>query len=262
MSLRPEALLLSGVNNLSTRDIQAYVRSHLSEADLDMTFKIEWVDDASIVLAFKSEETALTALYKLSETDLQVEMEAETLVGKKCKPFVKNLFAAMPAQDEDAMATDESPGVLTVRRAMDSDKKVKNAKEYSRYYLLNGEPNYRERQGGHRNKRSDRHSHRETEKTDPSEDLFPVKLGVDPAVIAEKAESKNDLFGSLENRLPPKRYTERPSRATAADEDDLFPLKKSAVRERSRSRNSQTDKEVRRRSRSPAGRSLASAMGL
>lgn len=133
--VREEALLLRGVDDMATRDIKRYVDNHIKPGYTFATrddfahlgFQTEWVDDTRVNLIFETPEAATEAL-----NHLVLEPAIEGNEELECKPC-------------------ENGSVLYVRKSLDSDRKVKNASQYSRYYLLNGEPTraarnkYRER---------------------------------------------------------------------------------------------------------------------
>lgn len=106
---RQEALLISGVDNLSSRDVVEYV-----ERVAGVRCRIEWVDDSSVVCVFAGEPEALAARELLAPGSDGVVPAATVPYGGDVE--------------------------LVVRVALESDRKRKNAREFSRYYLLNGEP--------------------------------------------------------------------------------------------------------------------------
>jgi hypothetical protein len=96
--------------------------------------------------------------------------------------------------------------VLYIRQSFQSDKKVKNAKEYSRYYLLHGEPERRRFYKRERRDRSDRRSSRRKSE----EDLFADKLK--QAKKNDYGDDDEDLFADRMRERSPSRRTESPVR--------------------------------------------------
>lgn len=115
---RPTAIFLHGVDNMSTKDIESYCNQE------NLT-KVEWINDASCNLAFKTEEEAFHALESL----LEKKEDAITVDHKQlhpAKPFV------------DAEGKTHS---LFVRIATDEDVKERGARQRSRYYMIHGTEN-------------------------------------------------------------------------------------------------------------------------
>jgi hypothetical protein len=226
-TIRPEALHLRGVDSLSTDDIKAFIDYYINynvfhpdddststvyeplPIDEQKTLRIEWINDSSVNVVFQTYEIAQDTLSKLSITgsnpnipkpevsyDLaEAVQERETKLYNPILTFKKQRDLSsrlgIETQQETApiesMEEDESSVVLYVRQALQSDKKVKNAKLYSRYYLIHGEPERRERgsrrgrgrgrsdRGGRRG-RDDRREDRRQEQVSDEEDLFANKM--------------------------------------------------------------------------------------
>lgn len=266
--LRPEAIHVRGVDNLSTEDIKAFVDYYINYTvseqqeqvegqeepttkinyeplpiDEQITFRIQWINDTSVNISFKTMEDAHKALTGISISsnpnivvDLNEEQKIQDAIQEReTKPYrpiidfrkqqnlSNRLGVASEANEnqntveqDNGMDEDDSSIVLYVRQSFQSDRKVKNASAYSRYYLLHGEP---ERKPRHHNKYRLRESHRgrrdrrDRRNDEEEEDLFADKL----------RQSRNEN-----------------GRNRRADEEDLFPG-------RSRSRTNST----RDRSRSP-----------
>src|ERR1700730_16262023 len=65
--VRPEAVHIRGVDNLSTEDVTLYVTQLFQEED----FKIEWIDDTSLNVVYSSAEIAISAIQALSLNDIE-----------------------------------------------------------------------------------------------------------------------------------------------------------------------------------------------
>lgn len=208
--------------------------------DEQITFRTQWINDSSVNVSFKTMEDAYKALKAISissnpniEEELNEEQRIQEAVQEReSKPYApviefrkqQNLSnrlgvssndgaeESIPEQDA-GMDEDDSAIVLYVRQSFQSDRKVKNASAYSRYYLLHGEPERRPRKNKPYRLRESYQNRRHDRKPDEEEDLFADKL----------------------------RQTDRGSRDNR-DEPDLFAG-------RSRSRNGST--RDRDRSRSP-----------
>lgn len=229
-TLRPEALHIRGVDNLSTDDIKAfvdyYLNYHVSQTESgevyeakpeEITFRVQWIDDTNVNVAFKTHEDARAGLDALSITDpntvpaqeeLSQEYVSSMVQERETKPynpsiaFHKELKArqrrALPQDERDLfekkveeeeqieeMDEDENTLTLYVRQSLQSDRKVKNAAAYSRYYLLHGEPDRTRPRGRGQFKRDEREvraesererAEREPEREPEAEDLFADKL--------------------------------------------------------------------------------------
>ncbi|KAL0135329.1 hypothetical protein V8B55DRAFT_1555947 [Mucor lusitanicus] len=105
---RPTAIFLHGVDDMSTADITAYANSPL-------LVKVEWINDSSCNLAFKTQEDA--------------SQVAQTLLSEPVPALDhRTLVAAKPFENHP----------LSIRIATDEDVKERGARERSRYYLLHG----------------------------------------------------------------------------------------------------------------------------
>lgn len=198
--------------------------------DRKITFRIQWVNDTSVNVIFKDHADSRAALSALSITlanpnasvapsdepngfsqeylsDIVQERETKSYshsikfhkAQKKLKLIRENdLFANKDVEkpaDDAGMDEDESAAILYIRQAFHSDRKVKNAAAYSRYYLLHGEPERRPK---------DRYRQRESKPTSgrgnrlrsrPSgdDDLFAHKLG---SSSSNGNDGEDDLFAS------------------------------------------------------------------
>lgn len=189
-TIRPEALHIRGVDNLSTDDIKAYVDYYINynvAESMDdeepvyeqlpyeqlSPFRVQWINDSSVNIVFKTHSAAAAALSRLSvsagplvdahdvPTDLTEEYVSQLVQERECKPyaaienFKKKISLASrlgeKTEQDAAEAEEERTVELFVRLAFQTDRKVKNAAAYSRYYLFHGEPDrsaplYRQRE--------------------------------------------------------------------------------------------------------------------
>ncbi|GAA5806819.1 hypothetical protein MFLAVUS_000167 [Mucor flavus] len=111
--VRPTALFLQGVDDMSTKDITAYCNHVALE-------KVEWINDSSCNLAFSTEEQAQEALANLL-TDTSSGVDHRALVPAKA--FV----------DGEGKSHE-----LFIRLSTDEDVKERGARQRSRYYLIHG----------------------------------------------------------------------------------------------------------------------------
>ena len=109
--------------------MKAWVSSHFSGGQFD---RVEWVDDSSANLLFKSESTAHEALISLAAIEIA---DATQLAPRESLPAKS--YAGKPEC------------TLQVRFAVVGDKKASGAASRSRFYLLNPEfdPEERRRRG-------------------------------------------------------------------------------------------------------------------
>ena len=249
--LRPEALHIRGVDSLSTEDIKAFIDYYVNYTvteqqeqvegqdepaskivyepfpiDEQITFRIQWINDTSVNVSFKSMEDAHSALKSISissNPNIQVELNEDQKIQdaiqeRETKPYApiiafrkqQNLSNRLgvatgddkeqpPVEQDNTMDEDDTSIVLFVRQSFQSDRKVKNASAYSRYYLMHGEP---ERKPRHHNKyrlRESHHSRRRERKPDQEqdqeEDLFAHKLRQSkPANGRRGRDNEEDLF--------------------------------------------------------------------
>lgn len=177
--IRPEALVLVGVDTMSTDDITRFV--HLCvDTDRSLDFMIEWVDDTCVVVNFLTFEACFSARARLCGIP---ESSPPSLDDAEFAASLMVEQDTLSVHKTNAMDTnpDLEPFVLRLRHAHQDDKKKKNAKTYSRYYLLHGKP---DRSRSHRSRLS---YHVQVHDSEP--DLFAHKL--DPRIA--KGEEP-DLF--------------------------------------------------------------------
>lgn len=223
--IRPEAIFIRGVDSLSTKDIESFINYYLNylvktetsedgdklvyeqvPLDQQLKFRVQWINDSSVNIAFKTHEEAKKGLDAISITSMNpaiaptpdvlqdddyfspeylstIVQERETkpynpvIQFQKQTDLATRLGIEKPGPDDSSiMEEDESAVVLYTRQSFQSDRKVKNASVYSRYYLLHGEPErkpYKKRQF-HRPKRNN--NRRGRVEDEEEEDLFAHKL--------------------------------------------------------------------------------------
>lgn len=114
---------LRGLDSMSSDDVKAWIAGHFPEPTVE---KLEWIDDTSLNLVYKGEETALAALDALS-----------TDIGRGSRPW----------ELREAKSSEAFPlARLDVRLAFVTDKKERGARERSRYYLFHPEEDRIEQQ--------------------------------------------------------------------------------------------------------------------
>lgn len=210
--LRPEALRLNGVDNLSTEEIKSYVdyylnytTSHNEELDTieynqipfeeQVTFRVEWIDDSNVNIVFKTNHDKLRALRQLCGDPIDINEDDPSFIteaiqerrAKDYNPIVAfrssqslsnrlGLKEKSKDDQQEGMMEDESSIELRIRQSFQLDRKVRNASQYSRYYLIHGEPERTRRpRPPHRHKRRDFEVKANAEKEE-EEDLFADKL--------------------------------------------------------------------------------------
>lgn len=241
-TLRPEALHVNGVDNLSTEDLQSFVDYYLNfdkigedeyrEVELPIWFRIQWIDDSNVNVVFKTHEDAAEGLRALSisgsATDEEIQEFSQEYVSsiiqeretKSYAPTIafhkyqkrlseeKDLFEDKKQQEEEAstgMDEDDSAVVLYIRQSLQSDRKVKGAAAYSRYYLLHGEPDREERRRTARPERPARERGGYSRDEDDDTDLFANKLQQKETV----QEEEDDLFAWRLRERSPERNPEK-----------------------------------------------------
>ncbi|ODV93527.1 hypothetical protein PACTADRAFT_87363 [Pachysolen tannophilus NRRL Y-2460] len=149
MNVRPEALFLKGVDDLSPRDIKLYIDHYIrpdysftnKEKYENLNYKFEWINDSSLNIVFENKEACFEALSKLSKIDI------DKLPISQERPAQEYIAQDINGtkEDETAVESIQEDRKLFVRQSFSYDKKIKNARLYSRYYLLHGEPNKSDR---------------------------------------------------------------------------------------------------------------------
>ncbi|AEO62541.1 uncharacterized protein THITE_2106837 [Thermothielavioides terrestris NRRL 8126] len=128
-ALVPYKVHLRGLDTFNPDDVKAYLAEHYSTSQFN---RIEWIDDTSANLIFKSESVAQEALVALAAVDIADPTQLPPLEDIPAKSYSK-----------------KPESMLRVRVAVAGDKKVAGAAERSRFYLLHPEydPEERRRRG-------------------------------------------------------------------------------------------------------------------
>ncbi|KAG7833063.1 hypothetical protein KL943_004511 [Ogataea angusta] len=226
--LRPGSLLLSGVDELDTRAIKLYIDSFLKpdlkfenrEEYARFNYTLEWVNDKKINIVFEQPDAALEALSLLSEVSDGLSPEQERGVME----YISN----------DPGFNDQNVR-LSIRQSYWGDRKVKGAKNYSRYYLIHGEPeptqrrrthrNYKGGRGGARNRGPDLITGEDTGPVDEQDGDSHRKLEVSGRWDGPRSRGAPRGPSSGRSERGRDRYRERqqPRRGARDDEEDLFP---------------------------------------
>lgn len=128
----PTKVHIRGVDTLHTDDIKAYVKTNYGQVD-----RVEWIDDTSANLLFPTEAAARDAIVALSAIEIA---DATALpIGE-----------TIPAKP----VADKPETTLTIRFAVQSDKKAAGAALRSRYYLLHPEHDPEEKRRRHQDNRN------------------------------------------------------------------------------------------------------------
>ncbi|KAK0728236.1 hypothetical protein B0T26DRAFT_619752, partial [Lasiosphaeria miniovina] len=177
----PYKVHVAGLDTFNPDEVKAYVSQHNDGGQFD---RIEWIDDSSANLIFRSEAAAQEALVALAAVPIADPTQLPPLESIRAKDF-----AAKP------------DSVLLVRFAVVSDKKVVGAAQRSRFYLLHPEydPEERRRRGKYRDRddryngrgRNDRRGggrRRDSRYEDDEVETFDVSLyDDDPVALAKRA---------------------------------------------------------------------------
>lgn len=235
--IRPESLYIKGVDNLSTDDIKCFVDYYLNtivkqgdekieyeSVSTPITYKVEWINDTSVNIVFQTHEQSMIALSKLISLDKDVdeipkfenirEYINDIIQLRETKPYSatinfknqQNLLKRLDiikdvSQETSEMEEDDSDLIIHIRQSFQSDRKVKNAKEYSRYYLLHGEP---ERKRFYKNHRDTNKFDRRSSRRKSEEDLFADKLK--QIGKSDLDDDEEDLFADrIRERSPSRR---------------------------------------------------------
>ncbi|KAK9388301.1 hypothetical protein V1515DRAFT_598431 [Lipomyces mesembrius] len=138
--LRLEAVLLYGVDQMSTDDVKLYASHYFPQ----IAPNVEWIDDSSVLFVFDSEDTAKQALEAFTSEAEYYDQPPEGTALRNAKVHPLNGKYA-----------------LKVRVALQSDRKTKWSRERSKYYLFHGDPReqlYEERRQETRSRRTRRRS--------------------------------------------------------------------------------------------------------
>lgn len=236
MNIRPESLFLRGVDELSPRNIKLYIDGYIkpeySFATKDryesLNYKIEWINDSSLNIVFQDATLALTALAELSTVPVDQISNTEERRAKEYR------------QANELGEAEDKTAELYIRQSFSYDKKIKNARVYSRYYLLNGEPDKRDRP-----KREDyynryKKTYRERDPSssrDEEPDLITgevVNIHKEEPDLIPNYKPLQERIG-VPNRNRNSNRNRNRNRTNRDEEEDLFPQFNNNRRSRSRS---------------------------
>ena len=181
-----EKIHLRGVDDLSTDNIRTFASDYFSEADP----YVQWVDDTSVNLVYKDKTLARKAILEFVQ-----------------QPITEEEDQTNPLELRTAKALITKPGsMLAVRIAVMGDRKRKNAKEASRYYLMHPEADpaerirrqngsdYKRRRFDDREPRRRRHA---DEEEDPTNNFDASMYDDAPSEKKETKERGRDLFSRI-----------------------------------------------------------------
>lgn len=193
---RPNALLLKGVNSLDTRAIKYYI-DHYVRPDYSFNnrdkyarfaYRLEWVNDESVNVVFISrdegEQGAQEALQILTDESIEQPETLSATDERVAKPFVREKGAKEETGEDTADNVQ-----LTVRQSLKGDRKVKNARIYSRYYLMHGEPDRAERMPAARERRARGNGYEPRLAGEHAEDLITGEKVAEEELLGDRAGS-------------------------------------------------------------------------
>ncbi|KTW27646.1 hypothetical protein T552_02087 [Pneumocystis carinii B80] len=115
-TVRPEALYLKGVDQMSTDDVKEYCITYYPA----VSPSIEWIDDSSCNLVYSDASTALSVLSSISCSKVDTLYVSSLVPAKTCLKY--------------------NNAQLFIRHSSISDKKMPGARERSRWYLFHQHP--------------------------------------------------------------------------------------------------------------------------
>ena len=200
-----EKVFIRGLDSLSNKEVKAFAFEYYPS---DQFLRVEWVNDSSANLVYKTAEAGLGALHALTAAD---NITASAIAPHQLR-YAKRL-SSHPLTE------------LYIRQATSADIKKKNAYDVSRYYLMhpNEDPRERKRQnegnrdrnrrgsdeGANYNRR--RYDDRENRKRRIDDTFNASMYDEEPAAVSD-ADDKNhrkrvrfggdreDLFGGRASR--------------------------------------------------------------
>lgn len=191
-----DRLNIRGVDDFHTNDILSLVNDYDPEAEVH----IQWIDDTSANIVYKSKELAREGILKLTSQPTNLEdIDREPTAPRQAKTL-----ASRPTS------------MLIVRIAQVGDRKMKNARDASRYYLLHPDEDPTERMrrefangrgsreyGDYRRRKFDDREHRRRRDHDRSAENmdFTASMYDDaPSTEPEKEGRGRDLFSRITRR--------------------------------------------------------------
>ena len=209
---------IRGVDDFHTNDILAFVHDHDPEAEVH----VQWIDDTSANVVYPTKERAREGILKL----VAAESTPDTILNAPFEVRTAKTLAGRPAS------------MLMVRIAQAGDRKRKNARDASRYYLLHPDEDPAERmrrefangrprggEGEYRRRRFDDREHRRRRHQDESGDAteFAASMYDDaPATEPEGRARGRDLFSRITRRrsASPGAHTRNSDEINISDSDD------------------------------------------
>ncbi|CAH6720555.1 hypothetical protein CLIB1444_04S02718 [[Candida] jaroonii] len=192
---------------MSVDDIEYVEKLQEKPFDEVLKFRVQWINDTSVNVVFETHEAAIQALKSLSisgnPNNNQEEELNELVQERETKPYnptiefqKKSSLAnrlGLEEKKDEGMEEDETSLHIVTRLSLQSDRKIKNASAYSRYYLIHGEPERRPRYNGRgRGRGRGGRGGRGGRRNERDYDLFADKL---------RGEEPEDLFAEkLRNR--------------------------------------------------------------
>lgn len=209
----PTKVNIRGLDHFTTQDIRQFASEHYSTEQLQQ--RVEWIDDTSANIVYKTVEAAADALKAFSDLAECIPEQLSNLQSRRAKPL-----SSHPETN------------LEVRLAIASDVKAPRAHERSRFYLMNPEHDPRERRQDYddRQRRGGRGSRRpdERRRREEPQQKFDVSMYDDDTGDAPES-GELDRRGSQDSR-------DRRRRPTRANDEDLFAQKSNGrLRDRSAS---------------------------
>ncbi|KAK4959561.1 hypothetical protein LTR66_013058 [Elasticomyces elasticus] len=198
----PQKVHIRGLDQLTTDDITQYAAEHYLS---DQFHRVEWIDDTSANLIYRTKEAAAEALKRLSDSSEYMPEVTPVLQLRRARPSSQH-----PTSE------------LQVRQALSTDVKAKRACEASRFYLMNPEYDPEERrkdnnrrgrggrrQGGEDGYRRNRYDDREHQRRKDREGGAQFEVSMyddDPASLAvRRTESRRNSYGSFSSNDRDKR---------------------------------------------------------
>lgn len=223
----PHKLHLRGLDTLNPGEVKAFVGEHYGGGPPE---RIEWIDDTSANLVFRSESAAQEALVALAAVEIADVTAIPPLECLPAKPF-----SAKPTAG------------LQLRLAVAGDRKAVGAAARSRFYLLHPEydpeerrrrdggrdrRSYRERDGSGRDRRGGGRGRRDDRYDEEEPEPFDVNLyDDDEAALAKRVTRSPPRSRRDDSRSSGSSPDRRRSYARRNAEKELFPNRR-APRER------------------------------
>lgn len=221
---------IRGLDTVNETSLKEFVASHVG-ATLQ---RVEWVDDTSANLVFGSDASAQEALIALSAVEIADATQLPPLELLPTKDF-----------------TPKPEVGLRIRFAVETDRKVKNAAERSRFYLMNPEEEEKarrrwQRESRYRSRDDDRGYGRDRDRrsgrgrrNDRYDDEEPEKFDVslyddDEEALAKRGEGR--LARRRDSRSPSDR-SDYESRKVRNSGKELFPDRRPRERDYNGTRN-------------------------